>query len=368
MIFAMNKLQRRSAIAGLGLAVCALVACGGGGGEGHDGGDGLAQNPDVPTPSVGVNPGLSGWFAFRPAATNTVYRVDAATGASTLVATAASGQHSLSLSQDGTRYAQTINDSVTGQENSEFMKLQVYETATKTLLFELEFEGYANAFSFSPDNRFLAAIVYPDLQANATLSASGLAIIDLANLAAPVVVVDFMASGGNVVYDFDWLPDNRFVYLRADRTLVGGSALVPGGNLAVLGPLEVPANHFVSRDISASPDGKKILLTYNWADGRSARNDIWIANIDGSGAQRFSDGQHGEASAWSPDSQYVVVSTNAGAYFQAGLSNAYCERWYAPATARNVNEASAEARPVNYLENGKVAEVPCFSGFSYMRK
>jgi len=359
----MTTLRRSRLIAGLALAAVAMYGCGGGGG-----GD-PAVDPGTPPPTgSSVNPGLSGWFAFRPAATNTVYRVDAVTGASTLVATAASGRHSLYMSQDGSRYAQTINGSVTGQENSEFMTLQVYETATKKLLFELEFEGYANAFSFSPDNRFLAAIVYPDLLANTKLTDSGLAIIDLGDLANPKAVVDFMASGSNVVYDYDWLPDNRFVYLRGDRTLVGGSALTEGGALAVLGPLEVPANHFVSRDISASPDGTKILLTYNWADGSSALSDVWVANINGSGAQRFSDGQHGESSAWSPDSKYVIVSTNAGAFSQAGSSTAYCERWYAPVTARNVNEVSAEARPVNYVENGKVAEVPCFSGFNYMRR
>ena len=268
------------------------------------------------------------------------------------------------VSPDGSRDAQAINDSVTGVENSEFMVLEIYETATKKLLTKLEFDGFADKFAFSPDNRFLAAVRYPDLVTQHTLDESGLAILDLADPANPKTVVNFSRTGNEVVFDYDWLPGNRFIYLRGDRTLVTGSALVPGGDEKVGKKLEVPAGLFVSRFINASPDGTQLLLNFNWEDGVS-QNDIWVAAIDGSGAQRFSTGKYGQGASWSPDGKYVVVTNDAGYAAQPGASTAYCKRWYAPSTARNVSELTDGTRLVQYLENGKAVEMPCRAGAAY---
>ena len=90
-------------------------------------------------------------------------------------------RHFVYVSPDGSRYAEAINDSVTGQENSAYMVLSVYETASKKLLTKIQFDGFAASFKFSPDNRFLAAIRYPDLVTQGTLAESGLAILDLAD-------------------------------------------------------------------------------------------------------------------------------------------------------------------------------------------
>jgi len=358
----MNKLQRTSAIAGLGLAVCALVGCGGGGG-----GDPAVDTAPPPSGDGGavVNPGLTGSFYFTAAGTDDMFRVDAATGVRTPLLRGSTSRHFVYVSPDGSRYAEAINDSVTGQENSEYMVLSVYETATKKLLTKIQFDGFAASFKFSPDNRFLAAIRYPDLVTQGTLAESGLAILDLADPANPTAVVDFSRTGSNVVFGYDWLPGNQFIYLRGDRTLVTGSALVQGGNESVKGTLDVPGDLSVARNINASPDGTKLLLTFTWVEGTN-HSDIWVSAIDGSGSQRFSTGKYGQGASWSPDGKFIVLSTDAGAFSQGGASTFYCKRWYAPSTARSVYENSPESRPVQYLESGKAAVMPCSGSASYL--
>ncbi|ARN23546.1 PD40 domain-containing protein [Piscinibacter gummiphilus] len=357
----MNKLQRMSAIAGLALAVCALVGCGGGGG-----GDPAVDT--TPPPAGGgnaVNPGLTGSIYMTPVASLDLLRVDAATGASTPVVRAPSNKHLLYVSPDGSRYAQVVHDSVVGQENSEYMVLEVYDTATKNRLFKLEFDGFANNFGFSPDNRFLAAIRYPNRVGELNLAESGLAILDLADPANPTTVVNFSRTGKNVVFGYDWLPNNQFVYLRGDRSIVTGSALVAGGNETVKGTVDVPAGLFIGRTINASPDGTQLLVNFNWEDGVT-QFDVWVTAADGSGSQRFSTGKYGGGASWSPDGKYIVLSTDAGFYSQGGASTAYCKRWYAPSTARNVYEGSPESRQVQYLESGKAAVMPCRAGATYL--
>jgi dipeptidyl aminopeptidase/acylaminoacyl peptidase len=359
----MNKLQRMSAIAGLGVAICALVGCGGGGGD-----PAVDTNPPPAGGGGGgtaVNPGLTGSFYFTAAGTDDMFRVDAATGVRTPLLRGSTSRHFVYVSPDGSRYAEAINDSVVGQENSEYMVLSVYETATKKLLTKLQFDGFAASFKFSPDNRFLAAIRYPDLVTQGTLAESGLAILDLADPANPKAVVDFSRTGSNVVFGYDWLPGNQFIYLRRDRTLVTGSALVQGGNEVVTGTLQVPTDLSVARPINASPDGTKLLLNYTWTEGDS-RTDVWISAIDGTGSQRFSTGNYGQGASWSPDGKYIVLSTDAGWFAQGGASTFYCKRWYAPSSARGVYEGSPESRPVQYLESGKAAVMPCSGSASYL--
>jgi len=348
-----------SAIAGLGLAVCAMAGCGGGGG-----GDPAVDAPPPAGGGKGVNPGLTGSFFMAPVASQEILRVDAATGASTPLVTAATNKHKLYVSPDGSRYAQVLHDSVTGQENSEFMVLEVYETATKKKLLEIEFDGYADSFRFSPDSRFLAAVRYPDRLADINLLESGLAILDLADPANPKTVVNFSRTGQDVVYDYDWLPNGQFVYLRGDLGIVTGSALVAGGAETVKGKVQAPAGFFVARAINASPDGTQLLFNFTWEDGTS-KSDIWVGAADGSGVQRFSTNNYGQGASWSPDGQYIVATTDAGFASQAGASTAYCKRWYAPATARNVSELTDGTRLVQYLENGKAAEMPCRAGAAY---
>jgi len=358
----MNKLQRMSAIAGLGLAVCALVGCGGGGGD-------PAVDGSTPPPPGGgtggaVNPGLSGSIYLAPVGSLDYLRVDAASGVVAPLARASSNKYGMIMSPDGSRYAQFVHDSVVGQENSEFMTLEVYDTASKALITKLEFDGFANNFKFSPDNRFLAAIRYPDRVSEIDLTESGLAILDLADPANLKTVVNFSRTFKNAVSAYDWLPGNQFVYLRADRAIVKGSALVAGGNETVTGTADVPADLFLSRFINASPDGSQLLLSFFWIDG-TTQSDIWITAADGSGSQRYSTGKYSSGASWSPDGKYIVVVNDAGAFSQGGASTAYCRRWYASSSGRNLSETSAEARPVKYIQNGNAVEIPCRDGAGY---
>lgn len=356
--------HRASLVAAVALSFGLVAGCGGGGGgdpvvDPGTGGGG--------TPGAGLNPGLTGSFWLRPTDTPSYRRINANTGVESTVITRDAANQSITFSPDGTRYAVSWHDTETGVENSDYMSVEVRDTATKAVVSEFLLEGYTTAFRFSKDNRYLAMVQYPDLAANNTLSRSGLLIVDLATPADPKLAVDFSNTGTAVVYDFDWLSADAYVYTRGDRKVITGSASANGRNERELGTLAVPAGFSLRRSLAASPDGQQLAIQLGWDDGGITKFDIWIASLDGTRVERFSNGDFGENAGWSPDGKYLVLRTNAGAVSIPGIGTGYCKRWYAAATERNVDEDSAGSRPVQYVSGGAAKPLECFSTVSYLQ-
>lgn len=328
----------------------ALAACGGGGGDDEvTAGSPSNGNGTTPPAATGdVNPGLTGTIYYRPPATYRFQRVDARSGVQADTAGIDNYLHDITFSKDGTRYAYTYWDTVTGYENSDYVSVTIYETATDKKLSTFEFDGYATAFKFSPDNRYLSMKQYPDLVASHTGSSSGLRIVDLADPARPVVVVNHLRSGGTRVVAHDWLPGNRYVALRSDGQLLQGDPTLGSAGDTPNGTLTNPNGLYRINWMQASPDGKKLLLMFGWEDGASF-SDIWVANVDGTGVERVTNAIAAADAQWTPDGQHLLISTNAGLFYNANYHNGYCIRWYVAASARNVSEHSAESRHLNVI-------------------
>jgi hypothetical protein len=360
----MSARHRIALAACLLVGACWLTGCGGGGG-----GDPAVDGNPPPATGQDLNPGLTGHFVLNQTNTRTYWRLDARTGTGDQVLDLAGANQyaSATYSPDGSRYVVSWHDTETGVENSDFMTVQVYETASKALLGSFTFDGYALSFKFSRDNRYLGAVLYPNVVNANTLANAGLGIVDLQNPAQPVTTVNFVASGDQAVFDFDWLPQNRYVYLRANGKLTTGSAATANSEQAS-GSLAAPAGLSIGGTIAASPDGSQLLATFAWRDGAILKFDYWISRIDGSNLERFSKNEFGQSAAWSPDGKYIALRTNAGASFGGGgIGTAYCYRWYAPSTARNIDEHDAAARPVRYARNGQAQELDCFASVSYQQ-
>jgi len=357
-----NHRQRLAAIALLLAGTCWLTGCGGGGGGGGD--------PVVSPPPAGgdLNPGLTGTFVHNPAGTQAYERVDARTGVTTAMLNLSAKPQlaSATVSPDGSRYALWWPDSVTGVENSEFVTVEIYDSASKQRLFTFDFDGYAEKLRFSRDNAFLSMTFRSNFLASQTFSDGGLAIVDLRTEGQSRWSVKFINTGNATVLTHDWLPDNRYIYLRADRQLVTGNAAVVNGAEQITGAVSPPAGYLPNATLNASPDGTQLLVGLGWREEPLQKFDVWVANVNGNNLQRFSNGKLGEQASWSPDGKYIVMRTNAGSAHQGGGGVAYCERWYAPSTARDVNENGAGARPLlRVAPNGTTEKMPCTTPLAY---
>ena len=89
-------------------------------------------------------------------------------------------------------------------------------------------------------------------------------------------------------------PDVHVTTINADGSELKTIAEFSGANLSGFG--------FVIRSLSWSPDGTAILFT-------SSRNEVFVANVNGSGHQEVGKGNY---AAWSPDGLRIAVLRNVG--------------------------------------------------------
>lgn len=112
-----------------------------------------------------------------------------------------------------------------------------------------------------------------------------------------------------------WLPDGRYVYLAADKSLYRSSPTsTTWQRIAVLALPDNASPNTVRSSLAVSPDGTRI--AFSWAETRGVSQDmnLWVVGSDGSGLRRLTqapdaasplDFVHGSP-AWSPDGQWVA--------------------------------------------------------------
>jgi Tol biopolymer transport system component len=123
--------------------------------------------------------------------------------------------------------------------------------------------------------------------------------------------IDLMAGqrrGTMLAYDtreMEFLPDGEHIIYCADATNAHGIYIY---DLRQQVSLPLLTNILNAEGPSWSPDGTKVAFEV-WTDGRKS-SQIWIANVDGSGAKQLTDGDYYNwTPRWSPDGRKLVLET-----------------------------------------------------------
>jgi hypothetical protein len=298
----------RRPLFGLAILALALGGCGGGGGGGGDDGG-------TPPPGGG---GIDGrlW--------HTNYALDLLDG--TQIASAEGGAP-LHVTNDlpawpwadGTQYATAdwdVSDDVT--------TVTLASTGTNAVLYQVRFEGYLRGVKPSPVSKQVILATWGE------------------DSVSPAVYVFYNMATRTVldVFDVDeaslnWLPDGRYIRITDSGAISIGTV---GGGIQAAGSFAVPAGGWAVNNVWVNPQGTQMALQL-WVkldSGTIDRSDLWVANIDGSGAGRLTNTGLTSYGKWSPDGAHVAFDVDTGLVCGGGTCAGSCGLWYAPSTARDV--------------------------------
>lgn len=314
------------------MAALALAACGGGGGGGSD-----AGAPPPPPPAASPS-GLI-WHSN--------YTLDYQRGS--LTGRLPDGRPSLvdsaetaSPAVDGQTFA-TFEYDVQGDETV----VTVKRVGLATPLHQATLTGYARNLQLSPVNPALLLVRWGS---SAISNDDEWTVIDIAARTTRNTL-----PGGNA--GASWLPDGRFVYLSSAQALgigvVGTAGTTPAGQLNVAGR--------VPRSVAVDAQGQRVLARLVTLDGSGAvtSTDLWIANLDGSGARRYTNTGITSVGVWSPDGQYVAFNQDtAAACTGAGCPGAgTCEVKLGPAAGDSLTATSGGVSDIRLPNTAGASQV-----------
>ena len=232
---------------------------------------------------------------------------------------------------DGLRYLTWAYDSREG-----VTRVQVFETASNKLIFQSEINGYARRFRPSPVDKDVVMAIWSNEVASTDQS---IAILRLRKGHAEAI--DGFRTHGAVV---DWLPDGTYVAVAPDRTVYAGT--VGGSSLKRTGTLAIPSGSRIS-SIDVSPVGDKMLALVQMLGNTGAvtSSDLWIAGVDGSSSEQFTNTLMTAMPTWSPDGKYVAYEADEGIVCGGGGCAGKCSLWYGSSSARMLDgiEATRDA-------------------------
>lgn len=172
----------------------------------------------------------------------------------------------------------------------------------------------------SADGRYILTFGY-DESSGESLSANKLTIFDAATGA--VVERGSRLDGISVISNpAAWLRDGRYVSLAGSNLYVTAPGSPTTDLLATL-PLPDPPVSVSRSAVAVSPDSRRIAVSWRETRGVSTDTNVWVVNIDGTGARRVTtapdagsplDFANGSP-AWSPDGAWV-----AGVRYMSGVT------------------------------------------------
>lgn len=290
--------------------VIGLSACGGGGG---------GSDPDDPPGGPGGST-LSGRLWHQNFALDSVDGSQIASPTGEMPVTVDSNEVARPW-PDGSQYA--IYEYDGGAEQT---KVVVKATASGEVLYEVLFEGYVRDLKPSPAEKHKLLVTWSDdFSADADLV--------FVDLRAETVLDQLPAASGVI----DWLPDGRFVHLNSAgqvSTGVVGAARTTTGQVDLEG--QVPNSLAVNRQGTAFA----VVLDHLDSNGDPDDRDIWVADIDGGNAARFTDSGMTNYARWSPDGASIAFDIDPGTLCSGSACSGGCELWYADATARAIDPTS----------------------------
>ncbi|HEY8881037.1 MAG TPA: hypothetical protein VIN03_25925 [Roseateles sp.] len=215
-------------------------------------------------------------------------------------------------------------------------------------LYQGQLDGYVRDVAPSPTDRRLALV----RQGKDTVAPFEDVILDLATLKPRRRISDDDW--------FAWMPDGRFmlISIKTGRMRV---ASVDGAQETQVGQLVVPAD-WAMGGFTVSPTGKQFVMRMRHRSAKG-ESDLWIANIDGSGLEQFTDAKATTNAVWSPDGRYVAYKVDLGyACSTAGFCAGGCDQYYTPVELRKVrgqaNQPGSQNFNVRDLE-GRVKPLGC---------
>lgn len=317
MTWTMLGRHARGAVLVLALAGALLQGCGGGGGAGGGdaGGDG-----------GGGNGGGGGTLSGR--LWHTDYAFDYRDGAQIAsLSGALPAQVTADLPAwpwaDGSQYLTADASALDSTD------VRVYELATGTQHYHVEFEGYLREVRPSPVSKSVILATWGE----DSISTAYVLFYDL----AAGRVLDLFERGDAAV---DWLPDGRYLRVAADGGISVGTV---GGGTSASGAFTVPPGRELER-ISVSPNGAQVLLrlVVRAQDGSIDESDLWLAQADGSGLKRFTTTRITSHGQWSPDSSRVAFDADTGLVCGGFSCTGSCELWHGKASAQNLTALVAD--------------------------
>lgn len=157
-----------------------------------------------------------------------------------------------------------------------------------------------------------------------------------------------------------WLPDGRWLGLSGDGTL---TAHAIDGTAERIGGLTLPSGTRVAH-FAVNAQGTRLAIGLVTGAERSGDRDIWVADIDGSHLERFTQTTQSSRAWWSPDGNHLAFESDPDT---CGLStdcfHSSCVVYVAAASARNVRVGGTPADPLRFYalrEDGARGEVRCF--------
>jgi hypothetical protein len=217
--------------------------------------------------------------------------------------------------RDGTQYI--TSDWSGSRENHS--TIDVFETASNNLIHHGEFDGYVKSSEPSPVDKKLAMVFWSaDYDADEEWV---------------VVDVDKMEVVAHTGAKFvDWMPDGRLMRIANDGTIRVGEVGTQGQES---GHLQIP-NGYVLGPVWVNHQATKIAVQLKHPVEPIGEVDIWVANIDGSGLEQFTQSKMSYEARWSPEGSYLAYNFDTGYACIGSNCMGICKTWYAPVTARGV--------------------------------
>jgi hypothetical protein len=289
------RINRRLALIGLGglVTIPIIKGCGGGGG-GDSGG------------------GSSGLGSSSSAAGSIWYKQDrdlmmvpnGGTGTPTKVASILPddgivSSYFPSISRRSTRYAQV---GFHGPDSNATM-IRIFDHATHQLYGFVDMWGLCSP-TMSPSGRYIGMDRSPNIVDEKEFA--GFAIVDIADINNVSSLRETMPGGDDYLLGFDWLDNDRFIYMNRNGNIFTGAAGTPSSSDQALGQLDQLGRR--AGGFSVHPDGKTMLVTLSSPQSAS-QADIYLYNVTGGppiARMTSMDACHGPQ--WSPDGNYFMFT------------------------------------------------------------
>ena len=328
-------MTRRSALVGLGTVAALTVfkGCGGGGGGGSYGGGGNGGGSNGGGGSIGGALAGSIWYEDNRklimvpgGGTGTPAAVSDIRGADGVVSS-----YYPRISRKSPRYLQF---GLHGAGSGTGTKLWVYDHATHRPYGFVDMEGYTVTAAMSPSGRYIGMRRSPEsVYATGSTTVAGLTIVDIADIDNVRSLRSEMPGGGDAVSGYAWLDDDRFIYIKENRTIFTGMAGTDSSTDKMTGQFDQQGISLGGFDVH--PDGKTMLVTVGSSSDGSV--DIYLYTVDGQPIGRMTNTGNANSPRWSPDGSFFMYRYGTGADGCAPIGQCIgCVVFHAPASARNL--------------------------------